>query len=114
MTKPVRYQKGQLYTDHGAWFLRYREYVRQDNGSFKLQRKTKRLGSVGEFPTKSDIEPLRTAHVQKINAGRSSADSNMTLSDFVENIYLPWVQTERRASTHKGYQEIWENHIIEL
>jgi hypothetical protein len=23
MTKPVRYQKGQLYRDHGAWFVRY-------------------------------------------------------------------------------------------
>jgi len=24
---------------------------------------------------------------------------------------LPWLQTERRASTYKGYREIWENHL---
>src|SRR5689334_16482023 len=57
MTKAVRYQKGQLYRDHGAWFVRYRERVRKEDGSIKLQRKSKRLGSVEKHPTKSDIEP---------------------------------------------------------
>ena len=113
MTKPVRYQKGQLYQDHGAWFVRYRDRVRQENGSIKLQRRTRRLGDVEEFPTKSDVEMLRTALMQKINAGQFSPDSSMTLTQFVGSAYLPWVETERRASTNKGYREIWENHIRE-
>ncbi|HYY72889.1 MAG TPA: tyrosine-type recombinase/integrase [Candidatus Bathyarchaeia archaeon] len=112
MTKAVRYQRGQLYREHGAWFVRYRDRVREGNGSIKLQRRTKRLGSVEEFPTKSDIEPLRAAFMQKINAGQFSPESSMTLSDFVETVYLPWVKAERRASTYKGYKEIWENHIL--
>jgi integrase len=111
MTKPVRYQQGQLYQDHGAWFVRYRDRVRQKDGSGKLQRKAKRLANIEEFPTKSDIEPLRTMFMQKINAGQFDPHSSMTLSEFVENAYLPWVEAERRASTHKGYREIWENHI---
>lgn len=112
MTKPVRYQKGQLYRDHGAWFVRYRERVRKEDGSIRLQRKSKRLGSVEKHPTKTDIEPLRTAFMQKVNAGVASPESSMTLSEFVSSVYLPWVQAERRASTHKGYQEIWENHLL--
>jgi len=112
MTKPVRYQKGQLYRDHGAWFIRYRERVRQEYGSIKLQRKTKRLGSVEKHPKQSDIEPLRTAFMQKINAGLAIPESSMTLSEFVETVYLPWAEAERRASTHKGYKEIWENHLL--
>jgi integrase len=113
MIKPVRYQKGQLYQDHGAWFVRYRDRVRQENGSVKLQRRTRRLGSVEEFPTKSDVEMLRTTFMQKVNAGQFSPDSSMTLSQFVESAYLPWVEAERRASTNKGYREIWKNHIRE-
>ena len=113
MTKPVRYQKGQLYQDHGAWFVRYRDRVRQGSDSVKLQRRTRRLGSVDEFPTKSDVEMLRTAFMQKVNAGQFSPDSSMMLSQFVESAYLPWVEAERRASTNKGYREIWENHIRE-
>lgn len=112
MTKAVRYQRGQLYREHGAWFVRYRERVQEENGSIKLQRRTKRLGSVEEFPTKSDIEPLRAAFMQKVNAGHFSPESSMTLSDFVETVYLPWVKAERRASTYKGYKEILENHIL--
>lgn len=112
MTKSVRYQTGQLYREHGAWFVRYRERVREENGSIKLQRRTKRLGSAGEFPTKSDIEPLRTAFMRRANAGQFGPESNMTLCDFVETVYLPWVEADRRASTYKGYQEIWENHIL--
>ena len=112
MTKPVRYQKGQLYRDHGAWFVRYRERVRQQDGSIKLQRKTERLGSVEKHPKQSDIEPLRAAFMQKINAGVAVPESTMTLCEFVEAVYLPWAQAERRASTHKGYKEIWENHLL--
>ena len=35
----------------------------------------------------------------------------MTLLEFVEAVYLPWARAELRASTHKGYQKIWENHM---
>jgi integrase len=112
MTKPVRYQKGQLYRDHGAWFVRYRDRVRQEDGSIRLQRKSKRLGSLGKHPKQSDIEPLREAFMQKINSGVSTPESSMTLTEFVETAYLPWAQAEKRASTHKGYKEIWENHLL--
>ena len=37
--------------------------------------------------------------MQKLNAGNSSPESNMTLCEFVEAVYLPWVQLERRAAT---------------
>jgi hypothetical protein len=38
MTKSVRYQKGQLYPEHSAWFVRYRERRRQQDGSIKNER----------------------------------------------------------------------------
>jgi len=41
MTKSVRYQDGQLYVHHGAWFVRYRVRVRQEDGSTRLQQKAK-------------------------------------------------------------------------
>jgi integrase len=47
----------------------------------------------------------------KINAGHFAPDPSMTLSDFVEFSYLPWARAEHRASTYKGYREIWENQI---
>jgi integrase len=111
MTRPVRYQKGELYQEYGAWFVRYRERVKHTDGSIKFRRRAKRLGDVESFPRADDIEPLRVGFMQKINHDRSNGDSSMTLAEFVDCSYLPWIEAERRASTSKGYRELWENHI---
>src|SRR5438105_2145335 len=46
MTGPVRYQKGHLYQDHGAWFVRYRECVKDQDGNIVRHKRTQRLGSI--------------------------------------------------------------------
>ena len=56
------------------WFVRCRERVRQEDGSVKLKRKTKRLGSLKKHPKQSNIEPQRAAFMQKINAGVAIPD----------------------------------------
>jgi hypothetical protein len=103
--------EGSLFEDHGAWFVRYREPVRQKDGSVKFRRQTKRLGDVESFPRAADIEPLRVSFMQRINHDCSNGDSGMTLDEFVDCSYLPWVESERRASTSKGYRELWKNHM---
>ena len=110
MTKLVRYQNGGLYAHHGAWYVAYRVPVRQENGSTKLKNKVKMLGSLKEYPREADIQHLKTEFMLRINAGRFTPETNMALSEFVEKVYLPYVE-ELRASTKKGYREIWTNHI---
>ena len=110
MTKLVRYQNGGLYAHHGAWYVAYRVPVRQENGSTKLKNKVKMLGSLKEYPRETDILHLKTEFMLRINAGRFTPETNMALSEFVEKVYLPYVE-ELRASTKKGYREIWTNHI---
>ena len=33
------------------------------------------------------------------------------VSDFVVDIYLPWVKQNRRPSTYKNYRDVWEDHV---
>lgn len=110
MTNPVRYQEGHLYVHHKSWFTRFRIRVRQSDGSIKLQQKAKRLGSVKDYPHKSQIMPVLTDFMRQMNAGKFIPEANMTLEEFVEKVYLAYIE-EKRASTKKGYREIWENHI---
>ena len=110
MTKPVRYQDGCLYADHAAWFVKYRVQVRQEDGSIKLKQRAKILGRIGDYPRESDIMPLKIEFMRRLNAGKFTPDSSMNLSEFVEKSYLPYIE-ELRASTKKGYREIWNNHI---
>jgi hypothetical protein len=39
-----RYQKGYLYEEHGAWYVRYRQRVPQEDGSSKLKHISEHLG----------------------------------------------------------------------
>ena len=110
MTKTVRYQEGHLYVHHDAWYVRYRERVRQEDGSIKLQQKASRLGSLEDYPSEAHIKPLLAEFLCKLNAGNFTPEPGMTLTEFVDKIYLPFLE-EKRASTKKGYEEIWNNHI---
>jgi len=112
MTKSVRYQDGCLYADHAAWYVKYRVQVRQENGSIKFKQRAKMLGRLERYPRESDIMPLKVEFMHRLNAGKFTPESSMNLKEFVENIYLPYTD-ELRASTKKGYREIWNNHISE-
>jgi hypothetical protein len=50
MTKSVRYPDGQFYVHQGAWFVRYRLRMRQEDGSTRFQQKAKKLVSVADYP----------------------------------------------------------------
>jgi hypothetical protein len=95
---------------HEAWFVRYREPVRQPDGSIKDRQRAKKLGSVRDYPRESQIKPLFAEFMRRLNAGRFTPEACMTLTDFVENFYLKYIE-EKRASTRKSYTEIWNNHI---
>jgi integrase len=112
MTKLVRYQVGCLYADHSAWFVKYRAPVKEKDGSIRVRQQAKMLGRLEDYPRESDILPLKIEFMQRLNAGKFSPDSTMNLTDFVEQVYLPYVE-ELRASTRKGYREIWTNHIAD-
>jgi len=111
MTADLRYQNGYLYEDHGAWYVRYRQRVFQENGSSKLKLVSKDLGRSKDFSNIFEVERCRASFMQTVNRDRLSADSRITLTTFVEGAYLPWTKEERRASTSKGYHEIWSNHL---
>ncbi len=111
MKTTLRYQNGCLYVDHGAWYVKYRQRIAQEDGSSKLNRASKFLGRAEEFANIFDVERCRTSFMQIVNRDRVSANSRITITAFVEGAYLPWTKEERRASTSKGHHEIWSNHL---
>ena len=111
MTKPVRYQKGQLYRDHGVVCSLPRA---RPPGRWlgQTEAEDEALGKPEE--TSQAVQhraAARSVHAED-QRGSCYPGSSMTLSEFVETVYLPWAEAERRASTYKGYKEIWENHLL--
>lgn len=46
-----------------------------------------------------------------VNGGAIPAERIVTIGDFVERVYLPWIDEHKRPSTAMGYQDIWEDHL---
>ena len=106
VTKPVRYQEGYLYVHHEAWFVRYREPVRQPDGSIKFRQRAKKLGSVKDYPHKSQIEPLFAEFMRQQNAGNVLPETCVTLAEFVDKFYLNYIEEnglpQKRAARKSG------------
>ena len=111
----TRKQEGQVIRIGGRWYVRYWER-RNIGGTIERKRVTHQLGPVttrGKRPP-ADIMAEAERHMATINSGTISADRIVTISDFVERVYLPWVELHKRPSTVKGYRDIWEDHLTPL
>jgi hypothetical protein len=100
MKATLRYQNGCLYVDHGAWYVKYRQRIAQEDGSSKLIRASKFLGRTEDFANIFDIERCRASFMQIVNRDRLSANSRITITAFVEGAYLPWTK-ERAPGQHQ-------------
>ncbi len=110
-----RKQNGQVVRIGDSWYVRYWE-KRNVAGSIERKRVTHQLGPVttrGKRPP-ADIVTEAERHMTTINSGAIPADRIVTISDFVERVYLPWVEMHKRPSTVKGYRDIWEDHLKPL
>lgn len=104
-------QRGYIWKENGAWYGRWRETVLVDGKPVRKQRAEKLADYCDDYRTKADVRPLLHERLEKVNGRDYDPQSTMPLADFFERVYLPHVTAEKRASTVKGYREIWNNHV---
>ena len=66
------------------------------------------------FPTGAAPRARRGFHADPIlalvNRG-GAAEGGLTLTEFAERYFLPWVKAKKKPSTFKFYDDLFENHI---
>src|SRR3984893_9387254 len=110
-----RKQQGQIIRIGDRWYVRYWER-RNVGGNVERKRVTHSIGQVttrGKRPP-ADIKTETERHMATVNSGTVPADRIVTIGDFVERVYLPWIEEHKRPSTAKGYRDIWEDHLKPL
>jgi hypothetical protein len=98
-----RKQNGTIIRIGDRWYVRYWER-RNIGGTVQRKRVTHQLGPVvtrGKRPS-ADIETEAGRHMATVNNGLVSAERIVTVGDFVERVYLPWIDEHKRPSTAKG------------
>ncbi|MGP0018510.1 MAG: tyrosine-type recombinase/integrase [Candidatus Sulfotelmatobacter sp.] len=111
----MRKQHGQIIRIGNRWYVRYWER-RNIGGAVERKRVTHELGQVatrGKRPP-ADINTEAERHMATVSSGTVPADRIVTIGDFVEQVYLPWITQHKRPSTAKGYRDIWEDHLKPL
>jgi integrase len=107
----MRQQAGHVFKASHGWYVKYRTDVIED-GVVKHKLKTHRLADVDDrCRTISDARKLATDFLKPLNEGRVTVQSSMSLTDFVEDTWLPWIKTQVRAATEYGYKRTWKTYI---
>ena len=97
------------------WYVRYWER-RNVSGKVERKRATHPLGPVttrGKRPP-ADIVVEAERYMATVNSGSIPAERIVRIGDFVERVYLPWIDQHKRPSTAKGYRDIWQDHLKPL
>jgi integrase len=115
--KRKRQQDGYIFKARGVWYVRYFD-TRVIEGEVKRVRIAKQIAKVQEningvttTITKAKARVLAKPTLTKVNQFDRTPETAVSLVDFVERIYLPRMQQQKRPSTVKGYRDIWANHL---
>ena len=100
-----------MYEHHGAWYVRYRQRILQEDGSAKLNHACKHLGRSADFSNIFEVKRCRASFMQAVNRDRFSAHSRITLTAFVEGAYLPWTKGGASSKHQQGPSRNLINHI---
>jgi integrase len=115
----ARRQDGYIFKAKGKWYLRY-FVTRVVDGEVKRVRVAKPLAAVVQVDevkgtkttiTKAKARDLAAPILEQINQQRYAPETAVSLRDFVERIYLPRMEQQKRPSTVRGYRDIWKHHL---
>ena len=100
----LKLQAGSIQKKNGAWHWRY--YSAGKQHSVKLADVS------DQFRSKQDVIPLANERAARIPSDQPRT-GNVTVVEFAEQVYLPWVQAERRPATYAGYKRLWTGKLRE-
>src|SRR5271168_1878726 len=107
----TRHQSGYIWKIGKSWFGRwYRDEL--VNGAVTRKQHSERLCAVSDtYRNDSDVRPLLDEKLVEVNNGRSSAESTLSIVEYVDKFYFAEAESELKASTVHGYRGIWKMYL---
>src|SRR5207244_2726979 len=108
-----RHQAGHIFESaSGAFHVRYYATEILDGQARRVQRSHLLCHKDDKhYSTKCKaVKLLRDEFMRRVNVSQAN-EQDMTIADFWEQRYLPFVQANMKASTVRGYLQIWNQHL---
>jgi integrase len=108
-----RKQNGFIFHKGPSWFVRYSDNIRQKDGSVRWQQVCRKLPVPygDQFRSKKSVQKLADDVLAPINNGTINPNSTMLLTDFVETVWLPYIEGQVRPYTARCYRQLWQRHL---
>src|SRR5579884_3038880 len=112
MKRARQKQAGCVFRKGTFWYVRYREPVVLEDGTVRQVHRSRKLTKItGRYQKKRAAEGLAEKTLRPLNDGALVAESTMTLNRFMETVYLPYAERQKRRSTFVGYRNMWRRYI---
>ncbi len=108
-----RHQSGHIFESaSGAFHVRYYTTEIVDGQPKRVQRSHLLCHKDDKhYSTKCKaVKLLRDEFMRRVNVSQAN-EQDMAVADFWEQRYLPFVQANMKASTVRGYLQIWNQHL---
>lgn len=105
--------RGTICRHREWWVLRYRERIRDGETIRSIQR-SKRLAPVDAMhKTRKSVALLAETILEPLN--KASRASSLLIANrlgsFVDDVYLPHIESKRKPSTYRGYRQMWLRYL---
>jgi integrase len=119
--------RGHVYLQHDAWYLQFYQTENRDGVLVRVRKSVKLADKDREHnsATCKAVKVLRDKELTKLSTAPAITAEDMKVVDFWEQHYLPycdsqdkktplsekWKGTGMRASTVRGFQQVWNQHL---
>src|SRR5262249_42578903 len=97
-------QKGQIFRRGKSWFVRYRENSTEDGQIVRRQKCVKLANYSDRYRTKADLADLGAEKMAGVREADKCPHSSDPFTEYVEQVYLPFVLRTMKPSTYAGYK----------
>ena len=111
----ARQQSGYIYKRGGWWVLRYRDTV-PENGHLVRRQMARQIEPVKPEHMRlkrppQEIEDRAQTMLQPLNNHTYTPEAMQSIEQFVDGVYFPNLETQKRASTVRGYKARWSSQL---
>src|SRR5579862_8190923 len=105
--KPMpKYQNGYIWRKGKNWYGRWWEDVIENGQVVRKQRARKLAEYSDRYRSESDVRPLLDDILRPLNEGKTTPEGTLSVSQFVEDHYLPFGEDNFKPSTIAGYKKM--------
>jgi integrase len=104
-------QQGQVFRRNGSWYVRFYRDEIQDGAPVRRRVCEKLARYSDDYRSKKDVAPLVAEILSPVNSGDAQPEGSLTLTEFVEQRYLPSRAKKLRPSTMLGYRDMFEKYV---